>query len=127
MNDNSTTALDAEENLQEALEEIQEGLKDLDRFKKASTSLDQASQKSVEILSGLLDASKLLVKASANLSDKGLSDFEEKLVTMATTIKSLSSQVERLNSGMNDQLKSIKILVLIGFVGLAVIMGYGIY
>lgn len=79
MNDDDTRTLDAENSLHAALARIQQGLGDLDRFKSASASLDQASQNSVRILEELTAASRLLTQAAESLRDESLAAFEAKI------------------------------------------------
>lgn len=98
MNSSKDSGLDAEDSLYMALEKIQEGLNDLDRFKTASSSLDQASQKSTEILDALRDASKLLETAATNLSEKSLANFEQHLVDVNRSMQRLGADlVPKLN------------------------------
>jgi ribosome-binding ATPase YchF (GTP1/OBG family) len=109
MKENNVSGLDAEFSLNSALIKIEQGLIDLERFKSASNSLDQASRNSSEILSSLLEASKLLDKVSENLSDKSLSDFERKLEEANDNIQKIGLDIaSKVDGGAKDTEKHLE-------------------
>ncbi len=100
MNESDSRTLETENSLHTALQQIEQGLKDLDRFKKASDSLDRASQNSTEILTVLMEASQLLSQASANLSGQSLAVFEAKIDNVKQSIQDLPAALKPSFSDM---------------------------
>ena len=98
MTDITPQMLDAEKNLSDAIDRINKGIKEIEKFKSASDTLQDTSEKLESLFASLADVSEILKIGAERLNSQGIVEFKELL----------ASEMEELHSAVELQAKSLK-------------------
>ena len=97
MNDQNTRALDAENELAEAIEKIKSSVADIEKLKKASETLEDVGSRIADLANQLLEAATKMHEGSKYLSEVGVKEFDAKLNEFGIQLdRGLGELAERL-------------------------------